>query len=37
MIERALAGEQHGLARLEFRPGGVVCEIEAPLPDDAAP
>lgn len=31
MIERALAGEPGGTARLDFRPDGLVCEIEARL------
>jgi PAS domain S-box-containing protein len=31
MIERALASEAGGKAKLEFRPEGVVCEIEASL------
>lgn len=32
MIERALASETDGEARLEFRPKGLVCKIEAELP-----
>jgi PAS domain S-box-containing protein len=32
MIERALAGEEGGGARLDFRPEGLVCEIGANLP-----
>ena len=35
MIERALASEAGGMARLDFRPEGVVCEIEASLPPHA--
>ena len=31
MIERALAGELGGTARLEFLPGGVRCVLEVPL------
>ena len=32
LIERGLAGELNGTARLEFRRDGLVCTIEAPLP-----
>ncbi|HEU0133900.1 MAG TPA: sensor histidine kinase, partial [Allosphingosinicella sp.] len=32
MIERGLAGELGGIATVEFRPAGVVCTVEAPLP-----
>ena len=32
LIERGLAAELNGSARLEFTPGGLVCTIEAPLP-----
>jgi two-component sensor histidine kinase len=32
MIESALAAELNGMVRLEFRPTGLVCEIDAPLP-----
>jgi len=32
LIERGLARELGGSARLDFAPGGVVCEIDAPLP-----
>lgn len=32
MIERALAAETDGKAGLDFRPAGLVCEIEADLP-----
>lgn len=33
MIERALSTELQGAARLDFRPEGLVCVIDAPLPD----
>lgn len=32
LIERGLAGELNGTARLDFQPGGLVCTIDAPLP-----
>ena len=32
LIERGLAGELAGEARLDFRPAGLVCTITAPLP-----
>ncbi|HEU0100217.1 MAG TPA: HWE histidine kinase domain-containing protein [Allosphingosinicella sp.] len=32
MIERALAAELGGSARIEFRPEGICCTVEAPLP-----
>ena len=32
LIERGLAGELNGTARLDFQPDGLVCTIEAPLP-----
>jgi two-component sensor histidine kinase len=32
MIERALAAELGGAARIEFAPGGVTCHVDAPLP-----
>lgn len=35
MIERALAGELQGNVKLDFRQEGVVCEIDALLPDIA--
>ena len=35
MIERALAGDLRGTASLDFRPAGLVCEIDAPLPEGA--
>jgi hypothetical protein len=31
MIERALAHDLQGTAKLDFRPEGVVCTISAPL------
>jgi PAS domain S-box-containing protein len=37
MIERGLAGQLGGSARVDFRPEGLVCEIEAPLPNAARP
>jgi len=33
MIERALAAELGGDVRIDFRPEGVVCTIDAPLPE----
>jgi two-component sensor histidine kinase len=33
MIERALAADVDGKAELDFRPEGIVCRIEAALPD----
>ena len=35
MIERALAADLAGGARLEFAPHGLVCRIEASLADAA--
>jgi PAS domain S-box-containing protein len=35
MIERALAAELGGKARIEFNPEGVVCTVDAPLPEGA--
>lgn len=32
MIERALASDLRGTVLLDFRPEGLVCEIDAPLP-----
>ena len=32
MLERGLAGELRGAVRLDFRPEGVVCRIDAPIP-----
>lgn len=32
MIERALASELGGEIKLEFRPEGLVCSIDAPVP-----
>ncbi|HYC02216.1 MAG TPA: PAS domain-containing protein [Azospirillaceae bacterium] len=37
MIERALAAELDGAVRLDFRPEGVVCGIEARLREAGAP
>ena len=34
LIERGLAADLGGTARIEFLPEGVVCTVEAPLPDD---
>jgi PAS domain S-box-containing protein len=36
LIERSLAQDLDGEVRIEFRPGGVVCTIDAPLPDHGA-
>jgi two-component sensor histidine kinase len=33
MIERGLAAELDGTATIEFAEGGVVCTVDAPLPD----
>lgn len=35
MIERALAGDLGGSARIEFEPEGLVCAIDAPLAEAA--
>ena len=32
LIERGLAGELAGAAKLDFRPTGLVCTITAPFP-----
>jgi PAS domain S-box-containing protein len=39
MVERGLAAELGGEVSLDFRPEGVVCRIDAPLPDasDSSP
>jgi len=37
LIERSLALDLEGDARIEFAPTGVVCTVEAPLMTDAAP
>jgi PAS domain S-box-containing protein len=37
MIERGLAAELGGTAELLFRPEGVVCRVEAPLPEPDSP
>jgi hypothetical protein len=31
LIERSFAFEVEGVARLIFEPGGLVCEIDAPI------
>jgi two-component sensor histidine kinase len=36
LIERSLAQDLHGGVRIEFRPGGVVCTIDALLPERGA-
>ncbi|HEY0012722.1 MAG TPA: HWE histidine kinase domain-containing protein [Allosphingosinicella sp.] len=36
MIERGLAAELGGTAELLFRPEGVICRVEAPLPEQDA-
>lgn len=33
MIERALAAELEGTAEIDYRPRGLVCTVEAPLPE----
>jgi PAS domain S-box-containing protein len=35
LIERSLAAEFDGEVRIEFRPEGVVCTVDAPLPEVA--
>jgi len=35
MIERGLAAELGGKVTIEFRPAGVVCTVDAPLPEGA--
>lgn len=35
MIERALASELGGTAEIDYRPRGLVCTVEAPMPDKA--
>lgn len=35
MIERGLAAELNGSVRIDFRPEGVVCTVDAPLPEGA--
>lgn len=37
LIERALALELRGTARLDFKPDGLVCTIDAPLPERTLP
>ena len=34
LIERGLASDLGGTARIEFAPEGVVCTVEAPLPEE---
>jgi len=36
LIERGLAADLGGKAEIEFRPGGVVCVVDAPLPPAVA-
>lgn len=33
MIEQALAHDLNGSVEMEFMPNGLVCTIDAPLPD----
>jgi two-component sensor histidine kinase len=33
LIKRTLAAELKGTVKLEFEPTGLVCRVEAPLPD----
>jgi len=35
MIERGLAAELGGSVKIEFRPEGLVCTVDAPLPEGA--
>jgi two-component sensor histidine kinase len=35
MIERGLAAELSGTVTIDFRPDGVVCTVDAPLPEGA--
>lgn len=37
LLERGLAMELHGHARLDFDPAGLICEIEFPMPAATAP
>jgi two-component sensor histidine kinase len=37
LIERGLASDLGGTARIAFLPEGVVCTVEAPLPADEPP
>jgi PAS domain S-box-containing protein len=37
LIERSLAQDLNGEARIDFAPGGVVCSVEAPLVSDSDP
>ncbi|NWN33613.1 sensor histidine kinase, partial [Klebsiella michiganensis] len=36
MIERGLAAELGGTVNIEFRHAGLVCIVDAPLPESAA-
>jgi two-component sensor histidine kinase len=33
MIERGLAAELGGTVRIDFQPDGIVCTVDAPLPE----
>jgi PAS domain S-box-containing protein len=33
LIERGIAAELDGSVKLDYRPGGLVCSVEAPLPE----
>lgn len=35
MLERALAGELHGKVTVDYQPNGLVCEVDAPIPQEA--
>jgi len=35
MIERGLAHELEGRVEIDYRPNGVVCTINMPVPQDA--
>jgi two-component sensor histidine kinase len=35
MIERGLAAELAGTVTIDFRPQGVICTVDAPLPESA--
>ncbi len=35
LIERALAAELNGKVEMDFRPGGVVCTLDAEIAEDA--
>ncbi len=36
LIEQVMAGDFDGLVRIQFDPSGVVCVLEAPMPDPTA-